>query len=100
MASPQSEPTKDSTVVTENLTNDELSQLGITGGVKVTGVEGSSNAYGAGLRRGMIIVSVNHEQVNDTAEFQEKFDAVKKKDVVVLQVYSRGKNNFIAFDKD
>ncbi len=74
----QSEPTKDSTVVTENLTNDELSQLGITGGVKVTGVEGSSNAYGAGLRRGMIIVSVNHEQVNDTAEFQEKFDAVKK----------------------
>ncbi|PLX67294.1 MAG: peptidase S1 [Denitrovibrio sp.] len=96
----KSEPTKDSTVITENLTNDELAQLGISGGVKVAGVEGSSNAYEAGLRRGMVVISVNHEQVNDSAEFHEKFEAVKKKDVVVLQVLSRGKNNFIAFDKD
>jgi len=96
----KTEPTANSTVIVENLTNEELSQLGIASGVKVAGVEGSSNAYEAGLRRGMVIVSVNHEQVNDAGDFQQKFDSVKKKDVVVLQVYSRGKNNFIAFDKD
>ncbi|ADD68733.1 protease Do [Denitrovibrio acetiphilus DSM 12809] len=94
------EPTVDLPVVIESLTSDELSQLGIPGGVKVTGVEGDSNAYEAGLRRGMVIVAVNHEQVNSSEEFSKKYKAVKKGDVVVLQVYTAGKTNFIAYDKD
>lgn len=94
------EPTVDLPVVVESLTTEELEQLGITGGVKVTGVEGDSNAYEAGLRRGMVIVSVNHEQVNDSSAFADKYNAVKKGDVMVLQVYLRGNTNFIAFDKD
>jgi len=96
----KTEPTENSPVIVESLTTDELSKLSISGGVKVVGVEGSSNAYGAGLRRGMVVVAVNHEQVNDSAEFSEKYNLVKKGDVIVLQVYLRGKMNFIAFDKD
>lgn len=98
--SAKSEPSDNSPVIVQNLSQDELSQLGITGGVKVTGVEGTSNAYEAGLRNGMVIVAVNHEQVNDAADFNKKYSAVKKGEVVVLQVFIRGANNFIAFDKD
>jgi len=93
------EPDANSPVTVQGLTNDELDNLGITGGVKVTGVEGTSNAYEAGLRRGMVITSVNHEQVNTSAEFFEKFNDVKKGEVVVFQVFARGKTNFIAFDR-
>jgi serine protease Do len=93
------EPDENSPITVEGLTSDEIGKLGVTGGVKVTGVEGTSNAYEAGLRRGMVITSVNHEPVNTAAEFFEKFDSVKKGDVVVLQVVIRGKTNFIAFDK-
>jgi len=96
----KAEPTVNAPVIVESLSQDELAQLGIPGGVKVTGVEGSSNAYGAGLRSGMVVISVNHESVNNSAEFLNKYNAVKKGDVIVLQVYTRGKNNFIAFDKD
>ncbi|MGD9807911.1 MAG: Do family serine endopeptidase [Deferribacterales bacterium] len=96
----KSELNEDTPVIVENLTSDELAKLGLAGGVKVTGVEGDSNAYGAGLRRGMVIVAVNHEQVSDASTFSEKFSAVKKGEVVVLQVYLRGKTNFIAYDKD
>lgn len=96
----KSEPTDDSPVIVENLTTDELGKLGLAGGVKVAGVEGDSNAYEAGLRRGMVIVAVNQEQVTDAAAFSEKFSAVKKGEIVVLQIYLRGKTNFIAYDKD
>jgi serine protease Do len=94
------EPSEQNTVVVENLTADELAKLGISYGVKVKGVEGTSNAFEAGLRAGMVVVSVNHEDVKDASEFAEKFGSIKKGEVVVLQVYSRGKTNFIAFDHD
>lgn len=96
----KAEPTVNSPVIVENMTTEELGKLGITGGVKVTGVEQTSNAQQAGLRAGMVVVAVNHEQVNSASEFLEKYGAVKSGDVIVLQVYSRGKTNFIAYDKD
>lgn len=94
------QPSENLPIVVQSLTQDELAKLGIPGGVQVQGVKGTSNAFEAGLRRGMIVVSVNHEQVNDAAEFDKKYNEVKKGDVVVLQLYSRGQNTFIAFDKD
>ncbi|PLX71732.1 MAG: peptidase S1 [Denitrovibrio sp.] len=96
----KSEPNKDSPVIVENLTPDELSALSISGGVKVAGVKETTNAYEAGLRRGMVVVSVNHEQVTNVSDFEKKYGEVKKGEVVVLQVYSRGNTNFIAYDKD
>lgn len=96
----KSEPNQELPVVVESLTTEELSALGISGGVKVAGVKETTNAYQAGLRRGMVIVSVNHEQVNSSGEFDQKYSEVKKGEVIVLQVYSKGNTNFIAFDKD
>jgi serine protease Do len=93
------EPVEESSITVENLTGDELEKLNLSGGVKVMAVDTESNAYEAGLRRGMVIVSINHEPVNNAGDFRSKFGDVKDGDVVVLQVKARGKNNFIAFDK-
>lgn len=89
-----------SVISVTQLNPNEMNQLGIKGGVKVTGVDEKNNAYEAGVRPGMVIVAVNHEPVKSPAEFNAKFNKVAKGNIVVLQVFSGGRNNFIAFDKE
>lgn len=82
------------------LTPNELSKLGSDGGVRVNGVDEAKNAYGAGLRPGMIILAMNHERIKNVSDFNAKYKKIPKGGVVVLQVFSNGSTNFIAFDKD
>ncbi|MCD8491477.1 MAG: PDZ domain-containing protein [Geovibrio sp.] len=69
------------------------------GGVAVTSIDETTNAYNAGLRTGDIILWVNRQSVKSAEDFYTKYDKIKAGDVVFLKVVSRGSGRFIAFDK-
>lgn len=67
-------------VQVETITPDMTQDLGVpndTHGVVVTSVDPASQAAAAGLDRGVVIVEVNHQAVNDSREYH---DAVSRAD--------------------
>lgn len=99
-ATPQQPAEPQGAITVRSLSPAEQSKTGVGGGVRVTNIDETKNAYGAGLRAGMIIVAMNHEQVKSASDFNSRYGKVAKGGVVVLQVFDKGNLNFIAFDKD
>ncbi|BAI80530.1 peptidase S1C, Do [Deferribacter desulfuricans SSM1] len=87
-------------LVVDDLSQSELKDYGIDGGVKVVNVDPSSNAYEAGLRKGDVIVWINRHKIKNSSEFYEYYDKIKKDDIVALKVITRMGSKFIAFNKD
>lgn len=92
--------TPGATISVAPLNRGEMAKLNLKYGVKVLNVDEKNNAYEAGVRPGMIILTINREQVRTTAEFVAKYNKIAKGSVVVLQIYASGRSNFIAFDKE
>jgi serine protease Do len=55
-------------------------------GVVITNVKEDSDAARVGLRPGMVILSINQEQVNSVAEFKNALSKLEGKDKVILSV--------------
>ncbi|MDN3505330.1 MAG: Do family serine endopeptidase [Rhabdochlamydiaceae bacterium] len=64
-------------------------------GVVVTEVKAKSVAALARMRKGMLIINVNHEPVHDVDEFNEALEASKGKSVFLL-ANDHGKHTFIS----
>jgi serine protease Do len=79
----------------QNLTEQQADRLGIKqkGGVQVKSVEPSSFADDIGLQPGDVIVSINRQPVNTTADIAKLSGLLKPGDAVQFRVLSRGPNN-------
>ena len=67
-------------------------------GVMVTDVEGTSNAYSAGLRQGMVIAEVNGTAVSSVDAFKGEIGKIKSGDYVLLLVFAPdGTSRYVAF---
>ena len=86
-------------ITVTDLSRDDASGLGVTGGVVITDIDTKSNAYSAGLRQGDVIVWVNRKSINNPNEFYAAYDKVKKGDLVAFKILSRSVSRFIAFNK-
>ena len=56
-------------ITVTDLSRDDASSLGVTGGVVITDIDTKSNAYSAGLRQGDVIVWVNRKTSNNPNEY-------------------------------
>ena len=86
-------------ITVTDLSRDDASGLGVTGGVVITDIDTKSNAYSAGLRQGDVIVWVNRKSINNPNEFYAAYDKVKKGDLIAFKILSRSGSRFIAFNK-
>jgi serine protease Do len=79
----------------QNLTEQQADRLGIKqkGGVQVKSVEPSSFADDIGLQPGDVIVSVNRQPVNSTADIAKFSATLKPGAAVQFRVLTRGPNN-------
>jgi serine protease Do len=78
----------------ENLDAESAKELGLptsTKGVVVTGIDPSSPKADSGLRKGDVIQEVNHQPVNNVAEFEK---AMKKANNGALLLVNRGGTTF------
>jgi serine protease Do len=95
-ATPNGEPTTAKFgMQIQNLTEQQADRLGIKqkGGVQVKSVEPSSFADDIGLQPGDVIVSINRQPVNTTADIAKFSASLKPGDAVQFRVLSRGPNN-------
>jgi serine protease Do len=78
-----------------NLTEQQAEHLGIKqkGGVQVKSVEPGSFADDIGLQPGDVIVSINRQPVNSTADISKFSNTLKPGDAVQFRVLSRGPGN-------
>jgi serine protease Do len=70
----------------QNLTPALARQLGAEGseGVVVTQVDPRSEAYQAGVRRGMVIYEVNQHEVHDVQEFRQAVERAEQSGQILL----------------
>lgn len=94
-----SEPEVSKPIAVKEIDAATAKKFGVDGGVAVTSIDETTNAYNAGLRTGDIILWVNRQSVKSAEDFYTKYDKIKTGDVVFLKVVSRGSGRFIAFDK-
>lgn len=82
----------------EDLTPEIAQNLGYTSekGVVVTGVQPNSQAGLLGVKRGQLIVGVNHKKVTSTNQFTEALKDVKEGDTVLLLIKSGQIMRYIA----
>lgn len=69
-------------------------------GVIVTDIDGRSNAYRAGLRRGDLIMQVNRKPVRSVRDFNEILSGLNAGDTVLLYAKRESNNFFVAFEID
>jgi serine protease Do len=83
----------------QNLTPEIARQLGYddTKGVVVTQVDPGSEAYQAGVRRGMVIREVNHQEVNNMQDFQEAVQKAEQEKQVLMLVESQQATLYVTF---
>jgi serine protease Do len=83
----------------QNLTPDLAQQLGYDGtdGVVVSQIDPGSRAYEAGVRRGMVIREVNHQEVSNTQEFRQAVSQAERDKRVLLLVQSQQATMYITF---
>jgi serine protease Do len=83
----------------QNLTPEIAQQLGYEGteGVVVTRGDPPSEAYQAGVRRGMVIREVNHQEVNNTQDFQQAVRKAEQDKQLLLLVESQQATMYITF---
>jgi serine protease Do len=83
----------------QNLTPDIARQLGYddTKGVVVTQIDPRSEAYQAGVRRGMVIREVNHQEVNNLQDFQEAVQKAEQEKQLLTLVESQQATLYVTF---
>jgi serine protease Do len=83
----------------QNLTPDIARQLGYddTKGVVVTQIDPRSEAYQAGVRRGMVIREVNHQEVNNMQDFQEAVQKAEQEKQLLMLVESQQATLYVTF---
>jgi len=83
----------------QNLTPALARQLGYdsTEGVVVTQVDPRSEAYQAGVRRGMVIREVNHQEVSDMQKFRQALEKAEQDKRVLLLVQGQESTLYITF---
>jgi serine protease Do len=83
----------------QNLTPDIARQLGYddTKGVVVTQIDPRSEAYQAGVRRGMVIREVNHQEVNNLQDFQEAVQKAEQEKQLLMLVESQQATLYVTF---
>jgi serine protease Do len=81
----------------QDLTNDLASQLGYenTNGVLVAQIDQNSEAYQAGIRRGMVIRQVNRQEVSNTAEFQAALTSSEHPQQILLLVQDQQATRYV-----
>jgi serine protease Do len=87
----------------DELTDRMSQQLELESGQKgiiVTNMNPNSNAAQKGLQRGDVITKVNKQSVNSLSDFEKAINSLADEEnpVVLLQVLSRGNNQYIAFE--
>ena len=97
---PEQNLDRDSTIVVENINEEDKRKLGVENGVKVVMVKESSSAFESGLRPGDVIMWINRKNVEDSRTFYKIFDSMKKDDVIALKIASPRGSRFLAFNKD
>lgn len=83
----------------QNLTPELAQQLGYsdTEGVVVTQIDPRSEAYQAGVRRGMVIREVNHQEVHNTQDFRQAVQKAEQEKQLLLLVESQQATMYITF---
>jgi len=83
----------------QNLAPDMAKQLGYDSaeGVVVTQVDSNSEAYQAGVRRGMLIRQVNRQDVSNTQEFRHALQQAESTKRVLLLVQDQQATRYITF---
>ena len=83
----------------QNLPPDLAKQLGYDSpeGVIVTQVDPNSEAYQAGVRRGMLIRQVNRQDVSSTQEFRQALEQAESTKRVLLLVQDQQATRYITF---
>jgi serine protease Do len=84
----------------QNLTPELARQLGYesTEGVVVTQVDPDSEAYQAGVRRGMVIRQVNRQDIHNTEEFRRALRQSDQSKRVLLLVQDQEATHYITFN--
>jgi serine protease Do len=84
-------------VTVSNLTEEQASAMKVSaGGVMITEVDPNGPAYEAGLRRGMVILTVGQAEVKGLDSFKAAMEGQSVKDKVLLYVQVRpGQNAFV-----
>src|SRR5215468_5228078 len=83
----------------QNITPELAQQLGYsdTEGVVVTQIDPRSEAYQAGVRRGMVIREVNHQEVNNTQDFRHAMQKAEQEKQLLMLVENQQATMYIAF---
>jgi serine protease Do len=83
----------------QNLTPELAQQLGYDDaeGVVVTAIDPRRKAYQAGVRRGMVIREINHQEVSNMQEFRQAVEQAEQSKEMLLLVESQGATMYIPF---
>src|SRR5262245_31158422 len=83
----------------QNLTPEIAQQLGYSGteGVVVTQIDPRSEAYQAGVRRGLVIREVNHQEVSNTQDFRQAVQKAEQDKRLLMLVESQQATMYITF---
>jgi serine protease Do len=83
----------------QNLTPELAQQLGYsdTEGVVVTQIDQRSEAYQAGVRRGMVIREVNHQEVTNTQDFRQAVQKAEQEKQLLMLVENQQATLYITF---
>ncbi|WP_290798220.1 DegQ family serine endoprotease [Halomonas sp.] len=74
----------------------EREQIGIEGGVRVREVDPSGAAAAAGIRPGDILVSIDHQAVNDSDQLVEMVGELPADRAVPVRLFRDGRSMFVA----
>jgi serine protease Do len=66
-------------------------------GVVITGVKGNSIAGWAGLRKGMVILSVNHQPVDNVEQYQQALQKVAKDKPILFLLKDGEFTRYVSF---
>lgn len=93
--------TQDNTLgmVVANLSHEAARQFGLTTetGVIVTSVEAGSSAQMAGLRKGALIISLNHRKIESADQFIKEINAMDKSKPILLLVKEGNRVHYLSF---
>jgi serine protease Do len=83
----------------QNLTPELAQQLGYsdTEGVVVSQIDPRSEAYQAGVRRGMVIREVNHQEINNAQDFRQAVQKAEQDKQLLMLVESQQATMYITF---
>lgn len=83
-------------VAVRDLSNDELTRLGLDHGVRIVQVDPAGAAADAGIQSGDIIVSLDQKPVESASQLAQTIESVKQNRAVPVRLYRDGHSLFVA----